>query len=140
MSTMAEKTRDPSTPSVDQFFSIFFSSFVSFREKRKHQSSASEKEEKKICSRCSFLSMCVCLFFFLLIFFFLRDISDKLIGVVCNFFTVSAKLLLESRDQIWHKHETSKYSSLTDLCLCDTFSNNFLYKSFPTLLYLHAKI
>lgn len=123
--------------SIFPFLFLFFSiwSFV-----RKESTSSAEREEKKrdqIRSMCSFLSMCVCLIFLSSFFVFLSfftgcrwQIDPLSRRVVSNFLSVSAKLLLESRNQVWHERKTSKYSS-QQFCMWFKFrwDISFLYES-----------
>lgn len=113
----------PSTPSVKQSFHFSFSSFFFFYFSiwsfvRKESTSSAERKEKKRketkSARCAAFYLCVSAWFFFLLFFFTGyrwQIDPVSRRVVSNFLSVSAKLLLESRNQVWHEHKTSKYSS-----------------------------
>lgn len=111
----------PSTPSVKQFFHFSFSSFFFFFflfglswEKKARRAPKGKKRKETKSARCAAFYLCVSAWFFFLPFFFTGyrwQIDPVSRRVVSNFLSVSAKLLLESRNQVWHEHKTSKYSS-----------------------------
>ena len=104
------------------FFFFCFFRFVSKKEEEARRAPVKKREKKKKNLLEVQLLIYVCLLVFLSFFFFFYGISVTNWSELCvTSSTVSAKLLLESRDQIWHKHKTSKYSTLTDLCLWHIF-------------------
>lgn len=118
------------------FFFFFFLFGLSWEKKARRAPKGKKRKETK-SARCAAFYLCVSAWFSFLLFFFTGyrwQIDPVSRRVVSNFLSVSAKLLLESRNQVWHEHKTSKYSS-QQFCMWFKFrwDISFHYESFSRM-------
>lgn len=119
------------------FLFFFFFLFGLSWEKKARRAPKGKKRKETKSARCAAFYLCVSAWFFLLLFFFTGyrwQIDPVSRRVVSTFLSVSAKLLLESRNQVWHEHKTSKYSP-QQFCMWLKFrwDISFLYESFSPM-------